>query len=771
MTIRNSAAYSTQMCSRAIIDSERSDTMNTKRKPLAINTVIVDKDDKRQRYTVRSVLGYGGTGITYNCLSSDNRYYCLKEVYPTELIDCLTREHNGKIILNPIFGAKHQATWNWYIDHLRKEEETQRTTSVDLEAEANDPYFLKSYGTFTADNGNLYAKYDMENGCVLSQLIDGLSPAELLSVLITACKKLDCLHTNKNHLHLDLSPSNLYVINHASGKEAYFLDFGSALPLDNLDDTNHRFSSTEGYSAQEVVAKAQGNQSSIYKIGKYSDTYSLVAVLFRALVGDCFSADYRLEPHLWMSKVRMKLDECGAERATDQIIEILRKGLSEKESRFQSATELFNALCAAHNTITGNNAEINELIKDIEARIANFEKTVLQKIDAEGKKTRVYTEKENEKTRNHVSKIAIRFAACFIAIIGMLIGLFVFLNLTDFEAPKITIQACPVSNQGCEIYGDYFTCELRITDNKELDWHYITEKDLIFDGFECVPKLIHLNNGIYQLTLSNIKRMTETAQIVIREGRAKDASGNTLGETHIPLVFVNKTGDVTSPSVLIFKPSSALNQHLISVGENLTYLVSLSDETELAKENVTEEYIHAVDFQYDRIDIGSEYGLHKITFINIRGGNGEHRVYFSPGLAIDSNKNYTKGVEVKFYLYDDEKNIDISNPKVEISNPTILPGVIEYQLNVTDNMSIRSFDLSKKDITLIGFSANIEIEYVPTSSNQRIVRTIRFTNIKNTSDSNDMFFIVNSGIAIDSFNNQTNAEISQSFTIPNQPLE
>ena len=220
--------------------------MNTKRKPLAINTVIVDKDDKRQRYTVRSVLGYGGTGITYNCLSSDNRYYCLKEVYPTELADCLIGEHNGKIILNPIFGAKHQATWDWYKDHLVKEEEMQRSTSVDPNAEANDPYFLKSYGTFTADNGNLYAKYDMENGCVLSQLIDELSPAELLSVLITACKKLDCLHTNKNHLHLDLSPSNLYVLNHASGKEAYFLDFGSALPLDNLDDTNHRFSSTEG---------------------------------------------------------------------------------------------------------------------------------------------------------------------------------------------------------------------------------------------------------------------------------------------------------------------------------------------------------------------------------------------------------------------------------------------------------------------------------------------------------------------------------------------
>ena len=525
--------------------------MNTKRKPLAINTVIVDRDDKQQSYTIKSILGYGGTGITYNCLCSDNRYYCLKEVYPTELADCLTREHNGRIVLNPIFGAKHKATWDWYKAHLIKEEETQRITSVDPNAEANDPYFLESYGTFTADNGNLYAKYSMEKGCVLSQAIDSLPLAETLSVLITAAKKLDCLHA-KNFLHLDLSPSNLYIIDLARGKEAFFLDFGSALPLDKLDNTNHRFSSTEGYSAQEVVAKAQGNPSSIYAIGKYSDTYSLVAILFRALVGDAFSVDYRLEPHLWMSKVRVKLGECGAERATDQIIEILRKGLSEKETRYQSATELFNALCAAYNTITGNNTDITELINDIEVRIADFEKTVLQKIETKGEEIISNTEKENEKTRNHASKIAIGFAACLLAVIG----LFLFLNLTDFEAPQITLQGCEKTEQGYQINSDSFECILKITDNKKLDWYNITTQDLNFDGFECTPRLDPLGDGEYSLVLCGINRKAEDAQIVIRAGRAQDASDNTMDEIHIPLVFVEKTGDVTPPSVIISKPAS-----------------------------------------------------------------------------------------------------------------------------------------------------------------------------------------------------------------------
>lgn len=735
--------------------------MSTKRKPLAINTVIVDKDDKRQRYTVQSVLGYGGTGITYNCLSSEGSYSCLKEVYPTELADCLTRENNGKIILNPIFGAKHQATWNWYIDHLKKEEETQRTTSVDLEAEANDPYFLKSYGTFTADNGNLYAKYDMENGCVLSQLIDELSPAELLSVLITACKKLDCLHTNKNHLHLDLSPSNLYVINHASGKEAYFLDFGSALPLDNLNDTNHRFSSTEGYSAQEVVAKAQGNQSSIYKIGKYSDTYSLVAVLFRALVGDCFSADYRLEPHLWMSKVRVKLDECGVERATDQIIEILRKGLSEKEERYQTADELFNALCAAYNAITGNNTDLTQLINDIEIRIAYFEKTVLQKIDTKGEEIITNIKEENKKTHNYVSKIAISFATCFLAIIG----LFLFFNLTDFEAPQITLQGCEKTKQGYQINGDHFECILRISDNKELKSYSITAEDIMCDGFECEKYLNPIGDGLYELTMLNIHSKSNNAQIIINRGHAEDAKGNTSKETRFPVVFITQKDDMIAPVVNVIAPESDTDKYLIPLGGDLIYWLSFSDDVKLNKVNLTEEYIHAVDFEYDHIDIHCENDIYKITFVNVKGANGEHKIYISPGIAIDTSKNYSYGVESSFYLYDSEIFIDLLKPELAIYKVDT-PNQLTFRVDAKDNYGVHSFPITKQDITMVGFSADIEITYVPTLSNGNSIRIIFFTNVKSTSDSNEKFFIINSGVAKDAFNNKSEAITSPTFTIP-----
>ena len=732
---------------------------NIERKPLSINTVIID-NNTNQRYTVKSILGYGGTGITYKCISSDGNYYCLKEVYPTELADCLIREEHGKIVLNPIFGDKYSGTWNWYHENLINEEKTHRRVAIDLSAEANDPYFFKAFGTFTA-NGTLYAKYHMEKGCVLSQSIDSLNPSELLSVLITSAKKLDCLHNKKKLLHLDLSPSNLYVIDHARGKEAYFLDFGSALPLGDSDKPNHRFSATVGYSPQEILAKAEGNLSTIYKIGKYSDTYSLVAILFRALVGDIFSADYRIEPHLWMAKVRIKLCECGLERASDQLIEIIQKGLSERETRYQSANELFQDLCAVYNSITGNDTELLELISEIESRIDSFEKAISKQISTEADEIKNKTREENKTTRKHISKIAYGFLACFILLFGALM----LFHFSDFEAPEITVQACKKSDLGYEIYGDYFECLLKITDNKELDWYYITEDDLIFDGFDCVSKLEDLNNGTYKLTLSNIKKTSDIAKIVIRAGCAEDASENALRETRIPLVFIDKKGDLTPPSVVVLKPSSASNTHMISTGENLTYMVSLSDETELSEENISTDYIHAVDFRYDALDISHEYGMYKITFINVQGNDGEHRVYFSPGLAIDAKHNYSQGIEETFYLYSDEKNIDLSNPEIKLSAPLASTGETEYRLDITDNMSIRSFDFSKKDITMVGFSADIEIEYVATTSNQHIVRIIRFKNIKSTSASDEKFFIINSGIETDSFKNQTSAVISPTFVL------
>ena len=734
--------------------------MNTERRPLSITTPVIDKKGRKQ-YTIKSVLGYGGTAITYKCASSDGGFYCLKELYPTELADCLIREADGRIVMNPIFGDKHQKTLDWYIRNLIEEEKKHRLAASDSEAEANDPYFLRSYGTFTAENGNLYALYDMKKGIALSQSIDSLSPVELLSVMITACKKLHRLHSGKKMLHLDLSPANIYLVeNVKGGSEAYFLDFGSALPMDAPDVSSHRFSATEGYSAQEILARAEGNHSAIYKIGAHSDTYSLAAILFRALVGETYSIDHRLDPHLWMSKVREKLSACGAERAADSLIGIIRKGLDQSEYRYRSANELFDDLCAAYGTITGDSTELVELINDIETRIKDFERAVMQRISDTAEEIKAHTERDGNKTRRYISKLA----TCLAAALILIVGAFLFIEHTDFVKPRIILQDCQKNEEDYVVDGDFFECILKVKDNKELEHYDVTVDDLIFDGFECIPSIERFSDGTYLLTLANIKREADTAQLIIKAGCAEDEAKNESGETRFTLVFADKPGDSTPPSVVISKPISALGRYLIPVGGDLILWVSLDDNTGLKSKNVTEELIHT-DVEYDGIKVETvNESTYKVTLFNVRGSDGEHRVYFSPGLAIDKNNNYSLSVEMNFYLYSDEESIDNIAPEIKISSPTVSDEAVEYRLEITDNMGIRDLRLSARDITPVGFSADISIVYVSNSAVDRVVRIIRFTNVRSTSDDSEKYFIINSGIATDRFGNRTSGEISPSFT-------
>lgn len=740
--------------------------MHTERKPLSINTVIVESE--HVQHTVKELLGHGGSGLTYKCLSSDGNYYCLKEVYPTELADCLVRRDDGRIILNSPFDSEEmRRKWDWYHENLIREEEKQRSASSDVAAEANDPYFLKSYGTFVADNGNLYARYDMQKGEPMSHMLETLSPEESLAILITACKKLARLHEEKGMLHLDLSPSNLYVIEHALGKEAYFLDFGSAKAMGEADDA-HRFSSTEGYSPVEIMARTEGNRSDIYKIGTYSDTFSLVAILFKALVGETYSVDYRFEPDLWIRRVRERLEKCGAGEVADRLIGILRRGLSESTTRYQSADELFRDLCGVYQAMTGKGCQINALISDIDKRIADFEKALMQKIGDEGEKTRSKVVYEGEKTRaalqlegRSLRKLILSVAVCLILAVGLLS----LTRLPDFEAPQIKLQGCEKTEAGYEISGSYFECLIKIYDNKELDSYSLTLKDLSFDGFDCEADLEHLDDGIYRLTLSNIQREADTAQIIVRGGFAEDARGHVAGEARLPVVFKARPGDSTAPSVVLSHPISEKNDTMVRAGTSVRLLLMFSDETELGKVTVTEETVRALGFRYDRFEVTEhQNGTYTVRFVNVSGDNGECSVYVAPGAAVDANHNYSFGVQsTSFYLYDDEKNIDTVRPEIVISAPEILDDAVEYRVEVDDNVGIRSFAINKNDITTVGFTATVEVAFLQNSS-ERSVRIIRLRNIQSTSESGEKYIIIDSGVAEDEFGNPTPAALSPSFS-------
>lgn len=745
--------------------------MSQQRIPLTIDTLIAE--NKNIVYKVVEILGCGGSSICYKVLASDHNFYTLKEIYPSELAEFLCREDNGKLILNPLFHTqKLEDIWQWYKTNLQNEAKKQAEISHDPEIQANDPYFIKCYGTFIATNGNLYAKFDMQTGRTLSQALeqDSLPPDKLIAILLTAIKKLKRLH-DRGMLHLDISPNNLYLINHELGEEAYLLDYGSAKKSSDPDNY-YRFSATLGFSSQEVYARAQANHSSIYKTGTFSDTYSITAILFYGLIGDLFSVDYRLNSTMWMTKLRQNLQKFGFENSTDRLVNILEKGLSEKNKRYQTAKELFDDLNGAYQSMTEQNRGTALLLENIESRLDRFENLLSKKIESEGEKIKeTITSKANEiEQKINSDGRQTRNIACIILIgvfiLFLIAGAFISgylkqkkresLEKIDREAPEILLTNCRQLQGDYIITGNSFEALLKISDNNQLDWYHISDNDIRLDGFEGCVHTQALSDGLYQLIISEIHNKSDNARIVISEGCAKDASGNRTGEITLPVSFT--TTDSRPPIVTILKRQS---KYLVKNRSDAVFFIFIHDEN-ISKFNLSEEnYIIANNFEYGDFNVekyDSDKNLYKVTFYDVRGTNGEKKIYIAPGVAIDHYNNYSLSCETSFFLYDDEKNIDTSPPEIILSAPKITETSVEYYFRFYDNIEIVSRKLDKDDITMVGFSATIEIDW--------ITKIIYFKDIQSTSDSNEKYIIINSGVATDAFNNRSNAVVSQNFTIP-----
>lgn len=715
--------------------------------PLALNAVICDSHDKCC-YTVKETLGSGGTGIAYKCLSSrDGYYYCIKELYPSELAAYLTRQADGSLTFETaLAGAELYSLWEWYQDHFIQEAKIQQHSSVDSVADTNDPFFLRSFGAFEC-NGTYYAKYDIQKGIPFSKLLDDLPLRELLSLMACAAKKLDALH-QKGILHLDICPSNLHVIEHTPGKELYFLDFGNSLKFDE-STPSRRFSATDGYSPLELWAKSEGNTSSCYQIGPHTDTFSLTAVLFRALTGETYCADHSLNPEAWKEKIRTKTYECGANCISDSLIGILSKGLSSQENRYQTANALLQDLQKLNDVyiqISGNRDDLRLLLSDIQKRIDHYES--LQ--HAEATKTK---------------RFALLLTTCSCAVILLALLISALFQFCDFRAPTVTVQNIGRNETGHFIVrGSSLELVLKISDDKELEWHNITLNDLVFIGFSVSAKNCQvepLSNDSYKLVLQNIQATNaEYQSIIIKGGCAEDRADHRMEQQEIPLIFVPDTGDTTIPTVTVTKPSSAL----VRCGESVSYSVYFDDETQLNQLDLSQAFF-AAGFQYEKMDVVRKAaGMYTVQFFNIQGTNGICRMYVAPGAAIDLNGNYSKGIDaLPFYLYDSEDSIDTVPPTIAISSPMVENSSVTYTITATDNGTFRSINLPANSITPVGFTAEIHIESPSTLSGE-VVRLVRFSNISSVSD--EMYFILNSGVVADSFGNISPAIISPVFSLP-----
>lgn len=340
------------------------------RKALKENSVIagtlncLNGNQITATYTVEKFLGAGGSGLVYLCSDDSNKKYALKELYPKEL-EYMLKRIDDRVEYSAFAPEDIKASFEWYKQNLIRENQLCKQISSIRNLENNDPFFLDCKGILVINETTIYSVYETFYGFSLEEYIasnkekGNLNSIEYLSRIlgITAiiAKKTTLLHC-QNILHLDISPSNILLVDYGAGlinsKDSdtpCLLDFGSAYKKDEETIIDHRFSASEGYSAPEIVAKCQGLGDE-YTVDESADTYSIVAVLYAAVMGETFDDPLGLYIHK-----QNNILSAFPKDVSHALSEIFIKGLHvEPWERFGSTDELAEALLQARGELLQN---------------------------------------------------------------------------------------------------------------------------------------------------------------------------------------------------------------------------------------------------------------------------------------------------------------------------------------------------------------------------------------------------------------------------------
>ncbi|MBI3546825.1 MAG: serine/threonine protein kinase [Gammaproteobacteria bacterium] len=219
-------------------------------------------------YTIKSVLGHGGFGITY--LAQDNHLGALvaiKEYFPQDYAE---RGANSTINPRPGGDVSDAEIYSWGLEEFLKEAQAlakfkhNYIVRVLRYLEANGT----AYMTMEYEEGESLAKYMKQHGGFLSE-------PDLLRVFLPILTGLHAVH-EAGLLHLDIKPDNIYLRH--SG-QPMLIDFGSARQRQRQGKAETgRIALTRGYSALEQYP---GHGA----MGPSTDVYSVGATLYRCVTG------------------------------------------------------------------------------------------------------------------------------------------------------------------------------------------------------------------------------------------------------------------------------------------------------------------------------------------------------------------------------------------------------------------------------------------------------------------------------------------------------
>lgn len=214
-------------------------------------------------YSLESVLGAGGFGITY--LATDHNLNCkvaIKEYLPAD-----QAVRDSALALQP-HTSEAAETYRWGLARFLDEARAL--------ASFRHPHIVRVLRFFEANN-TAYMVMELVTGEPLGQWIRRNRPvdeAALLRVVRPVLDGLAVMHA-AGFVHRDIKPSNIHM---RTDNDPVLLDFGAARRVMTQDNRELTAIVTPGYAALEQY-HSHGNQ------GPWSDIYSLAAVMYGVITG------------------------------------------------------------------------------------------------------------------------------------------------------------------------------------------------------------------------------------------------------------------------------------------------------------------------------------------------------------------------------------------------------------------------------------------------------------------------------------------------------
>lgn len=269
------------------------------------------------RYQIRSILGAGGFGITYQCQDQDSGAVCAVKEYMPEAIASrdpgtgavVPQEERGPAFLHGKRRFLEEADILIRMRHI--------------------PSVVQVWESFE-ENNTAYYVMEFLQGRTLKQLMRSMGGKLPYPIACESVEKagraLDQIHREAGIFHRDISPENIMVLPDGTVK---IIDFGSAKSMSVSEDQQFSVVLKPGFAPPEQYAS---NLSQ----GSFTDVYAMAGTFYYAASGKMIP----VAPDRMMGAVYEPLDrlvpECSREtaEAVDRALDLDARSRTQTMSEF-----------------------------------------------------------------------------------------------------------------------------------------------------------------------------------------------------------------------------------------------------------------------------------------------------------------------------------------------------------------------------------------------------------------------------------------------------